>query len=78
MVVTLGVVLVAGVVSEATARLAHEGLHVRVALSEARVIVGEEIVATVEVENRKPLPLTWCDLRVALPEGVEPADAIPG
>lgn len=74
----LGLAAVAGGVSELTARLAHEGLRLRVRLSASRVVAGEELVAFVEVENRKPLPLTWCDIRLPLPEGVEPADVGPG
>ncbi len=74
----LGLTAVAGAVAELTARVAHEGLRVRVRLSEHRVVAGEDLEAIVDVENRKPLPLTWCDLRIPLPEGVEPADALPG
>ncbi|OLC54432.1 MAG: hypothetical protein AUH85_11720 [Chloroflexi bacterium 13_1_40CM_4_68_4] len=76
--VVLGVVVVSGALSEATARVAHEGLRVRVALSASHVVAGEELDCVVEVENGKPIPLTWCDVHVPLPEGVELADAGPG
>lgn len=72
-VVLLGLVVAAGALSEVTARLGHDSLRARVRVSDTHVMVGDEFVATVEVENAKPLPLTWCELRLALPEGVEPA-----
>ena len=78
LVIALGLVVVAGGLSELTARVAHEGLRARVRLSASHIVAGEEVVATVEVENAKPLPLTWCELRVALPDGIEPAEAGPG
>lgn len=72
------IVVVAGVASEITARLAHEALGVRVTLSESHVVTGEEFVVTLEVENAKPMPLTWCELRLALPEGIEVPGREPG
>lgn len=75
MLVVLGIVVVAGGISELTSRLAHEGLGVRVALSASRIVAGEEVDCVVEVENAKAMPLTWCDLRIPLPDGVELADA---
>lgn len=77
LILAFGLVAVAGAVSEGTARLAHEGLRARVRLDATHVFAGEEVVATVEIENAKPLPLTWCELRIPLPDGVEPADASP-
>ncbi|OLC55955.1 MAG: hypothetical protein AUH85_07845 [Chloroflexi bacterium 13_1_40CM_4_68_4] len=76
--VVLGVVVVSGAVAEATARIAHEQLRLRVALSESHVVAGEELDCVIEVDNAKPLPLTWCDVSIPLPEGVELAEAGPG
>jgi uncharacterized protein (DUF58 family) len=78
LLVLLGVVVVSGALSEATARVAHERLRVRVALSASHLVVGEEFECAVEVDNAKPVPLTWCDVRIPLPEGVEVADVDPG
>src|SRR5204863_65960 len=36
------------------------------------------MTATLEIANRKPVPLTWLDARLFLGEGVEPAAAAPG
>jgi len=76
--VVLGVVVVSGIVAEATAHVAHERLDLRVSLSESHVVAGEELDCVVEIDNAKPLPLTWCDVRIPLPEGVELAEAGPG
>jgi uncharacterized protein (DUF58 family) len=65
------IVIVAGVTSELTARLAHEALRVRVGLSESHLIAGEDFVVTLDVENAKSMALTWCELRLDLPEGIE-------
>jgi uncharacterized protein (DUF58 family) len=67
------IVVAAGITSELTARLAHEALRVRVGLSDSHLIAGEEFVVTVDVENGKSLPLTWCELRLEMPEGIEAA-----
>lgn len=75
LVVALGLFVVAGGLAELTARLSHEGLRARTRLSATHIVAGEEVTATVEVENAKPVPLTWCELRVALPEGMEPSEA---
>ena len=76
--VVLGVIAVAGCVAELTARVAPERVRVRVALSASRVVAGETLECVVEVDNAKPVPLTWLDLHIPLPEGVELADAGPG
>jgi uncharacterized protein (DUF58 family) len=61
-----------------TSRVALVALDAEVELSAHRVVAGEGLVATVRIANRKPLPLPWLDLRLFLPEGVEPANAVPG
>jgi uncharacterized protein (DUF58 family) len=70
--------LVVGFVVWMTTRLALVALDATVELSTDRVVAGEGLVATVRIANRKPLPLPWLDVRLFLPEGVEPAHTTPG
>ena len=55
-----------------TTRLALVALEATVELSNDRVVAGEGLTATVRIANRKPLPLPWLDVRLFLPEGLEP------
>ncbi len=61
-----------------TGRLALFAVEADLALEPARLVAGEELVAILRVRNRKALPLPWLELRLALPEGVEPARSAPG
>lgn len=61
-----------------TSRLALAALDAEVALSTDRLVAGEGLLATVRIANRKPLPLPWLDVRLFLPEGLEPAQGAPG
>ena len=61
-----------------TSQLALAALDAEVELSTDRLVAGEGLVATVRVANRKPLPLAWLDVRLFLPEGLEPAQVAPG
>ena len=70
--------LVVGAVVWLTTRLALVALDATVELSVDRVVAGEGITAIVRIANRKPLPLPWLDVRLFLPEGVEPARVPPG
>src|SRR5258705_3850528 len=65
-------------VVEITGRLALAAVDVRVTLTPDRIVAGEMPVATVEIVNRKPLPLPWLEARLFLGEGVEPPDPAPG
>ena len=76
-VLTFGA-LASWVVVAVTGRLALSAVHVRLTLSPARIVAGEQAIATLEIANRKPIPLPWLDARVFLGEGVEPAAAAPG
>jgi uncharacterized protein (DUF58 family) len=60
-------------VVEITGRLALAAVDVRVTLTPDRIIAGEMPVATLEIVNRKPLPLPWLEARLFLGEGVEPS-----
>lgn len=66
-------VAVAGAVVEITARLALLAVEVRAELLPARVVSGETFTVTFAVANRKALPLPWLEIRLGLPEGIEPA-----
>jgi len=70
--------LITLIVVEITGRLALAAVDARVTLLPDRIVAGELPVATVEVTNRKPLPLPWLDARLFLVEGVEPPNPAPG
>jgi len=70
--------LVVWLVVWVTGRLALVGLETHLAVSPARLVAGESLVATVTIVNRKPLPLPWLDLRLFLPEGIEAPEPTPG
>jgi uncharacterized protein (DUF58 family) len=55
------------------------GLHYKRGLSESRAFLGEKIELTVEVRNRKFLPLTWLEILDVFPPGLflEGAEVIP-
>src|SRR2546428_12204448 len=56
-------------VVEITGRLALAAVDVRVTLTPDRIVAGELPVATVEITNRKPLPLLWLAARLLSLEG---------
>ena len=70
--------VVAWLVVAVTERLALAALDVRARVEPDRLVAGEETVVTIELHNRKPLPLTWLDVRLYFPEGIEPSPALPG
>jgi len=70
--------LVVGSVVWLTARLALTALEATVEVTPDRVVAGESVVAIVRIANRKPIPLPWLDLRLFLPEGIEPPHTGPG
>lgn len=67
-------VLVTTVMGVATLwdRFALNGLHYRRIFSEERAFVGETIDMTLELENKKPLPLSWVKIEDRFPEGMAP------
>jgi len=69
--------LVVWLVVSLTARLALVALEASVEVTPDRLVAGEDLVATVRIANRKPLPLPWLDVRLFLPEGIEPPDPAP-
>jgi len=70
--------VVAWAVVFVTGRLALVGVEATVELDPVRLQAGETLTAVVTVVNRKPIPLPWLDLRLALPDGVEAAGVAPG
>ena len=65
--------IVVWLVVTVTGRLALAAVEARVSLAPQRIVAGEDTIATVEITNRKPLPLPWLEARLFLAEGVEPA-----
>ena len=66
------------IVSVVTARTALRGVEVVCSVEPARLVAGETCVARLEVINRKPLPMPWLEIRLELPEGIEPEPSPPG
>ncbi|HUG56299.1 MAG TPA: DUF58 domain-containing protein [Candidatus Limnocylindrales bacterium] len=67
--------IAAWILVEVTGRLALVGVEARASLSRDRLVAGESTLLVLEVVNRKPLPLPWLEVRVELPEGIEPDPA---
>ncbi len=65
-------------VSFFTARTALIGVDVEVELVPARMVAGDTFTARILIANRKPLPMPWLEVRLALPEGIEPEPSEPG
>src|SRR5438309_4308409 len=61
-----------------TGRLALVAVDVRVTLTPDRIVAGELPIATLEIANRKPLPMLWLEARLFLGDGVEPPNPAPG
>ena len=65
-------------VSYFTARTALIGVEVDVELLPARMVAGDTFTARILIANRKPLPMPWLEVRLELPEGIEPEQSEPG
>ena len=70
--------LAAWAVTELTARAALAHLDVRVTVLPDRMVAGESFTVELVITNRKPLPVPWLEVRLMLPEGIEPDPAVPG
>lgn len=64
--------LVAWALVEVTGRLALVAVEIDARLDPVRMVAGEGATLIVRVANRKPLPVPWIEVRVALPEGIAP------
>ena len=65
-------------VSELSARTALRGVEAHCEIEPSRVVAGDALVVRVTVVNRKPFPMPWLDVRLALPDGIDPEQADPG
>ena len=65
-------------VSFLTSRIALSGVDVRIEISPSRMVAGDTFTVRVLIANRKPLPMPWLEVRVALPDGIDPEPAPPG
>ena len=65
-------------VSFFTARTALIGVTVDVELAPARMVAGDAFTARLLIANRKPLAMPWLEVRLELPEGIEPEPSEPG
>lgn len=62
-------------VSEFSARIALHGVEVHCELEPSRMVAGDALMARVSLVNRKPFPMPWLEVRLTLPEGIEPQGA---
>jgi uncharacterized protein (DUF58 family) len=65
-------------VSFFTSRTALRGVDVTIELVPRRMVAGDVFTARLVIANRKPLPMPWLEVRLALPEGIDPEPATPG
>jgi len=65
-------------VSFFTARIALRGVEARIDVTPSRMVAGDTFTARILIANRKPFPMPWLDVRLALPEGVVPEPSTPG
>jgi uncharacterized protein (DUF58 family) len=66
------------VVSFFTSRTALRGLDATIELVPSRMVAGDVFTARLVISNRKPLPMPWLEVRLALPDGIDPEPATPG
>ncbi len=65
-------------VSFFTSRIALHGLDVQIEVEPTRMVAGDAFVARIRIANRKPFPMPWLEVRLVLPEGIDPDPATPG
>ena len=65
-------------VSFFTSRAALRGIDVQIEIAPSRMVAGDTFTARLVIANRKPLPMPWLEVRLALPEGISPEPAEPG
>jgi uncharacterized protein (DUF58 family) len=65
-------------VSELSARIALRGVEADCQLDPSRMVAGDPLVARVTIVNRKPFPMPWLEVRLALPDGIQPEHVEPG
>jgi uncharacterized protein (DUF58 family) len=67
-------VLVIALLSRIWARLALREVHYDCAVSHDRALEGDELLLTLTIENRKPLPVPWLLVREQIPAGLQLLD----
>jgi uncharacterized protein (DUF58 family) len=65
-------------VSFFTSRIALRGVEVEIEVTPSRMVAGDPFTARILIANRKPFPMPWFEVRLALPEGIDPEPATPG
>jgi len=65
-------------VSFVTSRIALRGVEVQVQLTPSRMVAGDVFTARIVIANRKPFPMPWLEVRLDLPEGIDPEPSPPG
>ena len=65
-------------VSEFSARIALLGVEIRCELEPSRMVAGDQLQARVTIVNRKPFPMPWLEVRLSLPDGIDPEPSVPG
>jgi uncharacterized protein (DUF58 family) len=65
-------------VSFFTSRIALRGVDVQIEVTPSRMVAGDTFTARILIANRKPFPMPWLEVRLALPEGIDPEPATPG
>jgi uncharacterized protein (DUF58 family) len=65
-------------VSFITSRIALRGVEVHVELTPSRMVAGDVFTARVVIANRKPFPMPWLEVRLDLPDGIDPEPSAPG
>ena len=70
LVVLLGLAVAAGLLSKLWSHLCLRRVTGRRHLSERRVFPGEDVYLTLQVVNRKLLPLPWVEIRDTVPEAL--------
>ena len=65
-------------VSEFSGRVALRGVTVTCELQPSRMVAGDLFTARITIVNRKPFPMPWLEVRLTLPDGIDPEPATPG
>jgi uncharacterized protein (DUF58 family) len=65
-------------VSLATSLIALRGVDVQVELTPSRMVAGDLFTARIVIANRKPFPMPWLEVRLDLPDGIDPEPGAPG
>lgn len=67
-------ILLVALVSRVWARICLNDIHYRPAPSSRRLVQGDRFELSLQVENRKPIPLPWLQIREIIPSGLSLSD----